>query len=155
MHSAYLDGVAVTLGTHPFVVEAARELLETPPGRAMMIEEVRRARERLRRTGLAPGEERGTVDADVSTHPAEGDESLSRGGRTTQTIPGPPVPPKDAEELIAEARASPFGIRFLLQAPPETVAITFGVHPFLVFRARGLIRTRKIRSPDADSEEVD
>jgi hypothetical protein len=56
--------------------------------------------------------------------------------------------------LIAEARASHFGIRFLLQAPPETVAITFGVHPFLVFRARGLIRMRKIRPPDADSEDV-
>ena len=53
LHHAYLDGVAVTLGTHPFVVEAARELLEIPAGRAMMIEEVKQARERLRSTAQA------------------------------------------------------------------------------------------------------
>ena len=48
-------------------------------------------------------------------------------------------PTMGPEELIREASAHALGLRFLEKAPPETVAVTFGVHPFVVFRARGLL----------------
>jgi hypothetical protein len=116
LHQAYLDSVAVTLGVHPFVVEAARAYLETPTGRATMITRVREARERASERPRSRSSSAGVVTSAVET--------------------------KSPEELIDEARKHPLGVEFLLHAPPETVAVTFHVHPFVVFRARVLSRNR-------------
>lgn len=59
----------------------------------------------------------------------------------------PPSPLKqeeagDPEQLLAAAEAHPLGLEFLAEAPFETAAVIFGVHPFLVLRARELLSTR-------------
>ena len=113
LHRAYLDSVAVTLGVHPFVVEAARAYLETPRGRAAMIAQVREAKQRT------------SGETNSCCSPAGGVSSA--------------VETKSPETLVEEAREHSLGIDFLLNAPPETVAVTFQVHPFVVFRARGLL----------------
>jgi hypothetical protein len=42
LHQAWADSVAVTLGVHLFAVDATRAYLETPQGRAELMEAVRR-----------------------------------------------------------------------------------------------------------------
>jgi len=121
--------VAVTLRVHPFVIDEARDCLQTPEGRALLVRELRRARSRIRREPPTT-------------------ESLQAATDSKQ-------PPADAEELIRLARTHAYGLRFLLQAPFETVAITFGVHPSLVFEARELAREHTVqrrgsRNPDRD-----
>ncbi|MBD3162301.1 MAG: hypothetical protein GF328_09360 [Candidatus Latescibacteria bacterium] len=121
LHQAYLESVAVTLGVHPLVVDAARAFLETPEGRALLIDEVRRAR----------SEPTSSPDPVPSPAPA-----------CTERAPA-----KGAQDLIDEVRARPNGIRFLLHAPPETIAVTYGVHPFVVFHAREIVkRERRARN---------
>ncbi len=58
----------------------------------------------------------------------------------------PPLHPPDAaiardalESLIEEARAHEFGLEFFVKGATETVAITFGVHAFVVDAARELL----------------
>jgi hypothetical protein len=113
LHRAYLDSVAVTLGVHPYVVEAVRAYMETPQGRTAMIEQVREARQRA------------------------ADQSTSRSFPVGTAASTEGVQTKSPEKLIEEAKEHPLGIDFLLHGPPETVAVTFAVHPFIVFRARG------------------
>ncbi len=128
LHQGYLDNVAVTLGVHPFAIEAAREYMATPEGRAVLIDEVRRARERVTAAEVSAG------GPPIAPHPA--------GSASAGTDSGKAMGPED---LITEARHHPLGLRFLIDAPPETVAVTFGVHPFIVFRARGLLSSHDPR----------
>ena len=114
LHQAYLESVAVTLGVHPLVVDAARAFLETPDGRALLIDEVRRAR---RAAAARAGEE------------------PERSSAASESVPA-----KGARDLIDEVRGRPNGIRFLMHAPPETIAVTHGVHPFIVFHAREIVK---------------
>ena len=122
LHRAALECVSVTLQVHPRLVVRARELLETEAGRAQIIEEVRLAKTRLDSQGDAGQEP--PVPARVED------------------------PPDGPEELIEAAKRHPLGLPFLLQASFETVAITFHVHPGVVFRARELL-TRNEASHDS------
>lgn len=54
----------------------------------------------------------------------------------------PPFRRRDPDDLILEAQRHERGLDFLRRAPPETVAITFTVHPDLVHRARELLAAR-------------
>ena len=99
-----------------------------------MIEEVRRRRESV----PADGE---TVSGRPPLVAAPSADRRRVGAHPTQAI-GP-------EELIVEARNHPLGLRFLVDAPPETVAVTFAVHPFIVFRARGLLSNHDSGPQDA------
>jgi hypothetical protein len=111
LHQAWMDSVAVTLGVHPFAVDATRALLETPRGRAELIEAVRREQSRARpRRGYHAPKLR-------TLHECE----------------------ERARALIAAAREDARGLRFLIHGPAEEVAEAFHVHPYLVFRARGMV----------------
>lgn len=125
VHQADLDSVAVILGVHPFVVAEARSLLETPEGRAVLIEEFREARAHLE-------EEQGSEPA-----------SRSR-------TPEPPPAAKSVRALIREASVHPLGLSFLVEAPFETVALTLRAHPFVVVQARAVLdrRAKRRRNPD-------
>ena len=118
LHQAYIDSVAVTLGVHPFVVDAARAYLDTPEGRAALIEEVRLQHER----------DRSEATSEEAAPPlriqAEG-LGLCRA-------------------LIGAAGQHPKGVAFLTDGPPEEVAESFDVHPYLVFRARGVIERQRL-----------
>ncbi len=111
LHQAWIDSVAVTLGVHPFAVDATRALLETPRGRAEMIEAVRRERER----------------------PHERPRPRTPNLRTLHDCE------ERARALIEAAREGPGGLAFFREGPPEEVAEVFHVHPYLVFRARGIL----------------
>ena len=54
LHQAWVDSVAVTLGVHPFAVDATRAYLDTPGGRAELIRPAKAARLR----GAGPGLDR-------------------------------------------------------------------------------------------------
>ena len=108
----YLESVAITLGVHPFVVDAARGYLNTPAGRA----------ELDRAVGDEASAESGEVDP-------SGDE------RDPIRMPDSP----EAEVLIVRARADARGIECLCDGDPEAIAAAFGVHPYVVFRARGVL----------------
>ena len=114
LHQAWVDSVAVTLGVHPFAVDAARALLETPRGRAELIEAVRREREKERPWPHSPPPSRRTL------HECE----------------------ERARALIETAREDPRGEGFLAKGAPDDVAEAFHVHPYLVFRARGILERR-------------
>lgn len=118
LHLAPLDSVAVTLSVDPYVAAQARELLETPEGRELLIAEVRRAK--------------------------------TQGGEP----PGPRLQPaprvqegtEDVADLIRRAREHPLGLRFLMRAPVESVAVTLHAHAFQVLAARDLLyETQKDR----------
>jgi hypothetical protein len=111
LHQAWIDSVAVTLGVHPFAVDATRALLETPRGRAELIEAVRRERER----------------------PRERPQPRTPNLRTMHDCE------QRAQALIEAAREDPRGLEFLREGQPEDVAQDFHVHPYLVFRARGIL----------------
>lgn len=113
LHEAYLETAAIVFKVHPFVIDAARAYLATDDGRRAMIEEVKQAQQR----GGA-----GVEDGNVPPPGAAG-----------------PEPCREAEELIRRAREHPQGLRALVAAPPETIAATFGVHPYIVFRALGVL----------------
>jgi hypothetical protein len=121
LRGADLECVAVKLGVHPLAVLAAREQLATREGRIRLAEGIRQARIRNR-------EER----------------------RHRREVPQPPAPPREPEGLIEAARRHRLGLPFLLDAPLETVAVTFRVHPRLVLQARTLLRqTEPGSSPGA------
>jgi hypothetical protein len=40
-----------------------------------------------------------------------------------------------------------------LEAPPETVAVTFQVHPFIVFHARVLLQKQGLKGVEGYQEE--
>lgn len=113
LHEAYLETAAIVFKVHPFVIDAARAYLATDEGRRAMIEEVKQAQQRA---GV------GSEDGEVPP-------------------PGPPGPEpcREAEELIRRAREHPQGLGALLAASPGTTAATFGVHPYIVFRALGFL----------------
>jgi hypothetical protein len=102
---------------HPFVVVEAKECLETPDGRKRLIEKVRQAR-------------------------------ATEGGRRQSVleklvVPARPTPPHNVRELIRAAEQRENGLTFLVEASPEVVAVTFQVHPDLVFRACDVLKRWK------------
>ena len=122
LHQGWVDSVAVTLGVHPYAIDATRAYLETKEGRAELIDAVRRERDR----------------------------------QLARPLPHTPNPRTlhDCEErargLIDSARADPRGVNFLKEGSPREVAEAFHVHPYLVFRARGLLERRGVtEEPDA------
>ncbi len=121
LHQAYLDSVAVTLGVHPFVVDAARAYLGTPEGRSDLIEQVRLERQR------PPAD-------DPAGEGEEGPSSLA-----------------EAERLIEAAARQPGGAELLAEGPAEKVAERFDVHPYLVFRARGLLERQRLLRHNQES----
>ena len=117
LHLGDPEWVATQLGVHPFVVVEAKECLETPDGRKRLIEKVRQAR-------------------------------AAEGGRRPSpleklVVPARPTPPHRAGELIRAAEQHENGLTFLVEASPEVVAVTFQVHPDLVFRARDVLKRWK------------
>ncbi|MBI5366655.1 MAG: hypothetical protein HZA54_06435 [Planctomycetes bacterium] len=141
LHRGYLESVAVTLGVHPFVVDAARDYLETAAGRAELIEAVRHATER-RHAGRA----------------------------SAGSSPPPPPPPalapaaaaalaREAEELIERVRAgapSPAGatgFARLTEGTLESAARDLRVHPYLILRARGMLRCRDLERQEQSSRK--
>ena len=123
LHLGDLEAVAVGLHIHPFVVAAAKERLEDPVERARFLEEVRQARRELE--CVAP------------PCPAP------RPARSS-------APPACACELIRAAAQHPYGTAFLVHGYPEAVAVVFGVHPALVFRARDIWERWQRRHPDPE-----
>jgi hypothetical protein len=117
-----LECVAITFDVHPDVVLEARAFLATPERRAALL-------------------------ADVRSLQAEHPEPWHH--------PRPPEPvhgPRTAAALVRAAEHHEYGVRFLLESPPETVAVIFHVHPNVVFRARKLFaRWRARHEPDAGS----
>jgi hypothetical protein len=112
LHLAPLESVAVTLGVRPSVAGEARRWLETPEGRARLIAEVGRARR----------------------------EGVQVPLPAAHTVPSRAA--ASVEEVIERARRHPLGVRFLLRAPLESVAVTLEAHPFLVLRARSALHAR-------------
>jgi hypothetical protein len=116
LHQGWVDSVAVTLGVHPYAIDATRAYLETTRGRAELIEAVRLERDRRLARPLPHTPSRRTL------HDCE----------------------ERARRLIETARSDARGVEFLTGGPPEEVAEAFHVHPYLVFRARGLLERRAV-----------
>ena len=154
LHQADVDCIAVTLGVHPFVVAEARRRLETPEGRALVIEALRLARadrsgatgDEEPRTGGSPmREDRGTPwTTEKPTRP------LERPARPT----GKPPRPLGLRGLLRAARRHSLGLPFLMEAPFESVAVTFRVHPFVVLQARTLLARRESRRRNPGASEA-
>ena len=111
LHQGYLECVAVTLGVHPFVVDAARAWLATPEGRAELIAAVR--------------------DAQHAVPPCAPAQAAPDGSSA------------EVEALLQAARSRPRGDGLLAVGPALDVAAEFGVHPYLVFRARDEMARRE------------
>jgi hypothetical protein len=112
LHLADVETVATVLHVHPFLIDRARDAIQTPEGRKELIRLVREARERL------------------SARPDP--ESLC----APHAACHPPEPQKTAEELIEAAREHTLGLAFLKEGHPEAIAVVFQVHPDTVFEAR-------------------
>ncbi len=71
------------------------------------------------------------------------DEFVRAARRASAPPPSPPAEPRcDAEALVRRAgRAAP-ELAFLLEAPLESAAVLFGVHPDVVARAREILARR-------------
>lgn len=124
LESAPPECVSYTLGVSRDVVGRVRDGLETPATRELIASAFRRAVERLAaRSASATGD--------------------------LAPLPGSP-PPHGPAELIRAAETNPRGIQFLLCAPLETVAVSFGVHPFVVLGARELLGRRGV-APEAEN----
>jgi hypothetical protein len=119
VHLGDTESVAVQLGVHPFVVAEAKEILGTDDGRRRMLEKVREAQEKHPRPLQCP--------------PA------------WPVVAACPESPHGVRELIRAAENGPGGLEFLTDGSPESVAVTFHVHPDLVFRARDVIQRWKAR----------
>jgi hypothetical protein len=117
LHLGDPELVAVRLGVHAFVVVEAKEFLRTPEGRERMLDKVREAR-------------------DKHPHPLKCPPAWP-------VVPACPESPHSVRELIRAAEERPEGLAFLTDASPEFVAVTFHVHPDLVFRAREVIQRWK------------
>lgn len=114
LHQGDLECIAISLGIHPFVVAEARAELEKEEGRGRLIREIRLAREKRKAEGLVEEE-------------------------TPLPCPETPVKICDGEELIRAVSSHELGPRFLTNAPVETIAVTFEVHPRTVLRAREIL----------------
>jgi hypothetical protein len=119
LHLAPLETIAITLGVNAYVADRARSMLMTPEGRATLIAEVRAAKAR----------------ASGSTRPADGIEPAAQETATPETA-------ASVEELVQRALEHPLGVRFLLDGPMETVAITLRAHVFLVLEARDMLHAQ-------------
>jgi len=120
LHQADLECAAVTLGVDALVVARARQVLETPEGRAQLIAAVRRAHDELH-------------DAPCCAEAAER-----------------PSPPRTASALVRAATQHQLGLDFLREGYLESVAVVFRVHPNHVLRARALLErweARRARRP--------
>jgi len=124
LHLGDPEFVAVQLGVRPFVVVEAKEHLQTAEGRERMLKKVREARDK---------------------HP----EPL-KCPPAWPVVPACPESPHSARELIRAAENHAEGLAFLTDGSPESVAVTFHVHPDLVFRARELLKRWKARSDRRD-----
>lgn len=123
LHRGPLEIVAITLGVDARLVARVRRQIDDPAEHRQVIEAYRTAVERWRR-GPQP---------DCFPHPAP-----------------PEAPhPVDAEQLLRAAAEHPLGTAFLLEGQMEAVAVTFGVHPFVVDEARGLLERRR-RGPGSE-----
>ena len=119
LHLAPLETIAITLGVSAYVADQARSMLMTPEGRATLIAEVRAAK------GRTSGSTRhSNVIEPVAPEPATPETATS------------------LEELVQRALEHPLGIRFLLDGPMETVAITLRAHVFLVLEARDMLEAQ-------------
>ncbi len=56
--------------------------------------------------------------------------------RRSSAPPPPPAPAREEPDVLRDALRHPRGLEFVLRAPIETVAISFGVHPEDVVAAR-------------------
>lgn len=128
LHLGELECISVTLEVHPRYIVAARELLGSPQGRAEIIAEFGRARRQV-------------ASQVAMSSPSERRE---RRDPPPPSIHGP-------EELIEAAKRCPLGLPFLLDAPFETVSITFQVCPHVVFAARELVAKTR-RPPESNHE---
>lgn len=136
---APLETVATLLGVHAHAVDRARECLGDPVRRERLVAEYARASERpgppsSRQDGAGehvgaglPGDVRAPAPASVRPIALRGRAAL---------------------DVIGSAEQHPLGVQFLLCAPLETVAISFGVHPDVVTDARDELARRGI-GPDA------
>lgn len=119
LYKGHLESVAALFSVTPGTIEMARAWILDPERRRGFTEALVAAR-RFH-----------------SEHP-EIDHIHGRG-------PAPPVPPrKTVDELLHDVEGLPDGIQFLFCAAPETVAVLFGVHPFVVHEACRQLRERGI-----------
>ncbi|HEY3448278.1 MAG TPA: hypothetical protein VGK67_18120 [Myxococcales bacterium] len=109
LREGHLESVSVLFGAHPAVVDEVRGWMGSKAQRKLLAEALLRARNR-KPAALAPA----------------------------SVAPAPPVP-ATPEELLRAALEVPGGDEFLAEAPLETVAIVFGVHPDLAAKARDLV----------------
>jgi len=119
LHRAPIEAVAIALAVDARLVVQVRRLLDDPATHAPVVVAFKAAVARWRR----------------EPHP--------EGFRA----PVPPPPAPGPEELLRAAEEHPLGREFFADAPLETVAVVFGVHPFLVLEARGLLEHRGIAHP--------
>lgn len=111
LYQGHLESVAALFAVPPDAIEQARRWIGDPERRGQFAAELLAAR-RFH-----------------AEHP-EIDHIHGRG-------PAAPVAPRrTAEDLVEELRRLPDGFEFLFRAPPETIAVLFGVHPFAVHEAR-------------------
>lgn len=108
LRRGHLESVAALFEVHPFVVSELREQLQRPAVR-------RTVAEKLYRTWRAK-------------HPVK--------ARSAATTPRR-VPPTVAA-LLEAVKAAPGGPELFMNAPTETVATVFHVHPFVVDAARAV-----------------
>jgi hypothetical protein len=122
LYQGHLESVAALFAVPPRAIEEAREWIVEPARRGVFAAELVAARR-------FHGE-----------HP-EIDHIHGRGS-------APRVPPqRTADDLLHDVDALPDGAEFLLRAPPETIAVLFAVHPFVVHEARQRLRTREMAPP--------
>ena len=105
-----LECVAIVFGVCPDVILEVRGYLASHPTREWFLDQVRQAH---------------------SDHPEPWHAPRPQLGSLT---PGP----RTAAALARAADTHEYGISFLLESPPETVAVVFHVHPQLVLRARAV-----------------
>ena len=109
-----LECVAITFRARPEVILEVRRILTSPAEQKWLLEAVRRSQEQTERA------------------------RTSRHARSREAMVAP-HPPRCTRELIRAAQSHELGFSFLMDAPPETVAVVFHVHPGLVFRAREVV----------------
>ncbi len=110
LDSATLECAAITFGVCPDVISRAREYLASSSHRTWFLDRVRRAQRQPPVPWHAPRPQRAAL----------------------------PPGPRTLAALVRTAHAHPYGLSFLLESPPETVAVVFHVHPQRVLRARVL-----------------
>ena len=117
LHRAPLEAVSIALRVDARLVEGVRRLLDDPGAHGLVVTGYRRAAARWRREPRP--------------------ECFAAGAP-----PPRPPPALGPEALLRAAEGHPLGLPFLADGPLETVAVTIGVHPFVVLEARALLRRR-------------